>query len=240
MALPFQFANVTTLVTSQLDANYNALGALTPIPCTVAGTNNLVLTPFASVPTIAAYSNYMQFTGVAATNNTTGMTIQVGSLPALTAYKDTLNGPVGMITADLTAASAFIAIYDSALSLGAGGFHLVAESARMPTGGGAFIGPVQFGNIVNSALSNANSATATINWPNIPANSSTVSNVIVSGVSVGDCVFLGTPASVPAGITFFGWVPNAGTVTIQALNVTAASITPVAGTYRAVAQRYTP
>lgn len=240
MSLPFQFANVTTLVTSQLDANYNALGALTPIPCSVAGTNALVMTPLASVPTVAAYSNYMQFTGTAATTNTGPVTVAVGALPALNGYKDTINGPVGLITADISTGSIFTAIYDSALNLGNGGFHIVADSSRVPQAGGPFIGPVQFGNIANSALSNINSAAVSIGWPNIPANTSSLSTIAVAGVSVGDCVLLGTPASVPTGVAFFGWVSTIGVVTIQASNMTGSSITPVAGTYRATAQRYTP
>ncbi len=222
MALPFQFANVTTLVTTQIDANYNALGALTPIPCSVSGTNTITLTPLASVPTVAAYSNYMQFTGIAAATNTTTVQAQVGSLTALNVYKDTGSGPVLLTGNEIVASCSMVLLYDSALNAGNGGLHY--KSSQVTT----------------TVLTNAVSASASISWPNIPAASSTTSTVVVTGSSVGDCVFLGTPASVPAGITFFGWVNNAGTVTIQALNVTAASITPVAGTYRAVAQRYTP
>jgi hypothetical protein len=246
MSLPFQFANVTTLVTGQLDANYNALGALTPVPCTVAGTNTITMSLNASTPTVASFSNYMQFTGIVAATNTTTVTIAVGGLGALPAYKDTQAGPVALTGQELIQNCQFTAIYDSSLNAGGGGFHVSTTGSRISTSGGTitgpilFTGPVQVGVAGNTTLSNVVSAAASIGWPNIGATTSTVATLAVAGSSVGDCVFLSTPASVPAGITFFGWVPNAGTVTIQALNVTGASITPVAGTYRATAQRYTP
>lgn len=246
MALPFQFANVSTLVTSQLDANYNALGALTPIPCSVSGTNTVTMTPLASTATVSAFSNYMQFTGVAASTNTTAVTIAVSGLSGLPAYKDTLAGPVALTGREIIQNCEFTAIYDSALNSGSGGFHVNSGASFISSVGGTvsgpilFTGPVQVGASTNTTLSNVVSASASIGWPTIGATTSTVATLAVAGSSIGDCVFLSTPASVPAGITFFGWVPNAGTVTIQALNVTGSSITPVAGTYRATAQRYVP
>jgi hypothetical protein len=223
MALPFLFANVTTLVTSQLDANYSALGALTPIPCTASGSNAITLTPLANTPTVSAYANYMTFRAVAVLNNTTTATAAVAGLAALPIYKDTGgSGPVALTGSEIVANCEFAIIYDSALNSGNGGFHLDTIT------------------LGSSTLSNVVSAAASIGWPAIGATTSTVATLVVTGASVGDCVILGTPASVPAGISFFGWVNNAGTITIQALNVTGGVITPVAGTYRATAQRYTP
>lgn len=244
MALPFQFANVTTLVTSQLDANYNALGALTPIPCTAAGSNIITLTPLANTPTVSAYSNYMQFTAIASATNTGPVTVGVGALPVLGTCKDASSGLLPLSGGEIVIGSAVTFIYDSSLALGSGGFHIITGSSRLLTTGGTitgpavFTGPIQVGAATNTSLSNVVSASASIAWPAIGATTSTVSTLAVAGSSVGDCVFLGTPASVPAGITFFGWVNTAGTVTIQALNVTGGAITPVAGTYRAVAQRF--
>ena len=246
MSLPFQFANVSTLVTSQLDANYNALGALTPVPCSASGTDTIVLTTLANTPTVSGYSNYQQFTAIAQANNTTTVTISIGSNPALPGYTDTGSGPVTLTGNEIVANCQFTAIYDSTLNSGNGGFHIISPASRLSIDGGTiagpmlFTGPVQHGSASNASLSNVVSASASIAWPNIGATASTVAILPVTGASVGDCVFLGTPASIPAGITFMGWVSTAGTVTIQALNVTGASITPVAGTYRAVAQRYTP
>jgi hypothetical protein len=57
MALPTAFSNNTAPTGPELDGNFAAVGALTVIPCTVAGTNTLVLTPNANTPTINAYAN---------------------------------------------------------------------------------------------------------------------------------------------------------------------------------------
>lgn len=264
MALPFSFANVTTLVTSQLDANFNALGVLTPIPCTVAGTNTLTLTPNANTSSFTNYSNYMIFSGVAASTNTGSTTGQVGALAALNIYKDSPAGPVLLTGGEIVALCQFLLIYDSALNLGNGGFHLDSPANYANITGGTVTGPTRFSSTVPtvfqngasvsallfaqaimagagpSSLTSIMSTTSSITWPNIPANLSTTSNVLLAGVSIGDVVGVSPPASVPTGIAFFGWVPGAGSVTIRALNVTASSITPPAGTHRVAVQRYSP
>jgi len=239
LSLPFVFANVSTLVTSQLDANYNALGALTPISCVVAGTNALALTPEANTPTVSAYANYMIFTGIAvATNTSTPVTAAVGSNSALNIYKDSQSGPVALAIGDIVINTAIVLIYDSALNGGAGGFHLHSGSAYLPANGG-LAGSLQIGNTATT-ITNFVSAAQSIAWPNVAANSGTISTIPVTGASVGDCVIVGATASVPTGISFFGWVSTVGTVTLQALNNTGAPITPIAGTYRVTASRYTP
>jgi hypothetical protein len=246
MSLPFQFANVTTLVTSQLDANYNALGALAHIPCSASGTNSIALTPLSTAPSVTGYQNYSQFSFIAAGTNNTSVTAQVLGFASLPVYKDTEAGPVALTGQEIVKNCANIILYDSTLNGGGGGFHLESNAAVLNLTGGTisgptlFTGPVQFGSAANTSLSNVVSVAGSIGWPSIGATTSTVSTLALAGCSVGDVVSLGTPASIPTGITFFGYVPNAGTVTIQALNVTGGAITPVAGTYRATAQRYTP
>ncbi len=215
MALPFLFANVSTLSTPQLDANYNALGALTPVPCVVTGTNALTLTPAASTPTVAAFSNYMQFTGVATQTNTSTVSAVVGALAALPVYKNTTGGPSALIGGEITASCGINLMYDSALNAGNGGFHLM-----------------------NPAEPLIISASASIAWPSIPATFGSLSTVFASGASVGDVVTVGTPASVPLGIIFFGWVSSVSTVSVQAYNVTVGAITPPAGNYRIAVRRY--
>jgi hypothetical protein len=222
LSLPFQFANVTTLVTSQLDANYNALGALVPVVCSASGFNAIVLTPLANNPTISAYANYMLFSYVSGGFNSGPATAQVLGLAALPIYKDVGSGPVPLVENEIVVGCPVLLLYDSALNSGNGGFHLRSDQTTVTT------------------LTNAVSASASIAWPNIPANTSSVSTIPVTGCAVGDCVTLGFPASVPLGIAFFGWVSTLGTVTLQVSNMSGASITPVAGTYRATAQRYVP
>jgi hypothetical protein len=86
MSLPFAFTGNVTPTGEQLDADLAALGALTPIPCTVSGTNTISLTPIGNVPNVAAYANYGQFSGVAAATNTGAVTVAVGSLAPLAVY----------------------------------------------------------------------------------------------------------------------------------------------------------
>src|SRR5262245_2200225 len=128
MALPFSFSNNTTPTGAQLDADLAALGALTPIPCTVSGTNALVLTPAANCPVINAYANYLQVSGVAVAANTAATTARVGSLPALPVYQTVVGGPLQATGGDLQAGSAFTLMYNSALNSGNGGWHLFSNA----------------------------------------------------------------------------------------------------------------
>src|SRR5262245_16341483 len=125
MALPFAFSALTTPNLSMLDADFAALGVLTPIHCTASGTNTIVLTPVTDTPTVAAYVNQMQFTAGAAGTNSTAVTIQVGSLAALNVYKAAPGGAAALSGNELVSGLAFVAIYQSALNSGAGGFLLV-------------------------------------------------------------------------------------------------------------------
>ncbi len=129
MPLPFIFANVTSAHGSDLDNDFAALGALTPIPCTVAGSNALVLTPATDTPTIGAYENYQPFSGAAISANTSGVTISVGGLSALVVYEDTPAGPVALTGGEIQPGNFIYAVYDSALNSGAGGFHLLTAPA---------------------------------------------------------------------------------------------------------------
>lgn len=133
MSLPFIFANQTQPNLSWLDANFAAVGALTTLPCVIAGTNTITLTQSANTPTIAAYTNYIRFSGIIAVTNTGAVTAQVGSLAALPVYKDTSSGPVALVSGDLRATNYAVFTYDSALNSGGGGFHAAVPSS----GGGA-------------------------------------------------------------------------------------------------------
>ena len=61
MALPTLFAAQTLSTGAQLDGNFAALGAITVIPCTIAGTNLLTLSPLANTPTVNNYAAGMLF-----------------------------------------------------------------------------------------------------------------------------------------------------------------------------------
>lgn len=124
MALPNIFAAQTAPNLIELDQNFAALGLLAPIPCSVSGTNALVLTPLVNVPSVPAYANYSPFTCIASATNTGAATAQVGSLAALAIYKDTPSGPTPLTGGEVPQNNLISLTYDSTLNAGSGGFHL--------------------------------------------------------------------------------------------------------------------
>ena len=142
MAIPTLFATLNAATGAELDANFAALGALTPIPCTVAGTNTLVLTPAANTPSLAVYSNYGVFIGIAAATNTGAVTAAIGSLPPLPVYKDTTAGPVALAGGEIVIENAVWVMYDSALNSGTGGFHLLNEPPTVTVSGSPTSGQI--------------------------------------------------------------------------------------------------
>lgn len=219
MALPTQFTGNTSPTGEQLDADLAALGALTPIPCSVSGTNDLTLTALANVPTIPAYSNYMQFTGVVAITNTAAMTANVASLGQLNIYKDTYLGPVALTGGEAVAGTKLILMYDKALNGGAGGFHLISPAwpqTRTRT---------TISSLALAALLPQSGTTATIT---------------MGGTSIGDIVSIGFPSTSSIGLVWNGFVPNAGSVVLQVFNTfSAATVTPVPGNYTVLTQGFT-
>jgi hypothetical protein len=220
MALPFSFTGNLDPTGEQLDANLAALGKLTPIICGVSGTNSITLTPVANTPSVAAYANYMQFTGVVAATNTGAVTVQVGSLAALNVYKDTVAGPVVLVGGEMVQNTALILMYDSTLNTGSGGFHLISPASM--------------------SVRNYNTM-ATLTFGSIVPNGASTATVTLGGTSVGDIVGIGFPSTPSVGIVFTGFVPNAGSVCISAFNAfwTLATVTPPAGGYRIDTRRYT-
>ena len=162
MPLPTLFAALTAATGEELDANFAALGALTPIPCAVSGTNALVLTPASSAPTVSGYANYGAFIGIASAANTGSVTVAVGALPVLGAYKDTSAGPAALVAGDIETGNVIQFIYDTALAGGAGGFHLATPSPHATTGSGAQVlatGPTLTAVTASGAFQTTNSYT---------------------------------------------------------------------------------
>jgi len=234
MALPYAFAGVTRATGAQLDANFAALGALTPIPCTASGSNTITLAQNANTPAISAYSNYMQFTAVAAQTNTGAATGKVGALATLSIYKPSPAGPVALTGGEIVAGTALTLLYDSALN----GFHLmsplfafsqmsasIASISRISIGGG-------------QQISRVFSTTASISWPQLAPSTTAESIIALGGCSVGDIITLGYPASIAALISYRAYVPSAGSVALVAQNFSSSTITPVAGSYRVAAQGF--
>lgn len=231
MALPTAFANLVNPTGPELDADLSAVGVIGTIPCTVSGAANaIVMTPHANTPvpaanpatpTVAAYGNYMRFSGVATATNNGPTTIAVGALPALSAYKDTAGGPVALAGTEIVQFCEFEAVYDSALNSGAGGFHVRSGGAV----NGTVINPsgVQFG-INASTLNRVVSGLYTLSFTVVPSLS--VQNVVATlpNAQVNDVALFGLPSLASAGLMFNAFVPAAGSVTLRVANVTGASI----------------
>jgi hypothetical protein len=80
-------------------------------------------------------------------------------------------------------------------------------------------------------------ATATLDFPSIAAQSSAELTMTVAGAAVGDAVALGLPSPPASGLTFNGYVSAADTVAVRAVNATAAAVDPASATYRATVIR---
>jgi hypothetical protein len=250
MALPYVFASVASLVTSQLDSNFNALGALTPIPCTVTGTNALVLTPNANTPAQTAYVDYGQFSGVAAATNTGALTASVAGIGSLNVYKDSPAGPIQCVGGEVVINCAFTLMYDGALNSGAGGFHLFTTTAIT----GATISPslvaAAVGSLVTGHFGLFNVGTATVTGSNvtrllsgtfsvasitITAASSTDTTATLTGVVPGDTVMVGWPSTLNTGVVMFGFCPASGTLVLRAQNPAATTVTVTGNIFRLTA-----
>lgn len=152
---------------SLFDQMFAITGQLGITPCSAAGTNAVALTPLpaANAPNVTAYTNYLQFSFVAANSSTiTPVTISVAGLPALNLYQES-----GSALGSLVANTFYVIAYGSTLNSGAGGWYTVEGTSGGGGGsGGANIRPtnetsytVQLSD--NGLLVIANSSTA-VTW----------------------------------------------------------------------------
>jgi hypothetical protein len=252
-----QFQNNTTNQLSALDNNFVTYGALVPIPCGVAGTNNLVLTQNAAgvVPTLAltAYTTNMLFSGIASATNTSSVTATIiGALGSFNVYKDSASGPVVLSGGEIIAGNAFSLRYDAALNSGAGGFHLTSSTANTATA----ISPTSVqinGNATLTNLSSGNSPTltftATPGWSSQDQTFSVTAVFANSLPAAGDFVVVNPPSLGAPGVGFSGYVlgvgsissiASAATINIRLLNSASASLASNSGIYRWAATRLIP
>jgi len=218
MALPTAFTGNLTPTGEELDADLAALGALTPIPCTVAGTNTITFTPLANTPTVSAYSSYMQFTGIATATNTGAVTAVIGSLTGLSVYKDTIVGPVALSGGEIVINCKIILMYDPTLNGGAGGFHLISTP---------------------SGVTRDHTTIASISLAALLPQTGTTSTVLLGGTSIGDIVSIGFPSLASVALAWNGYVNNAGTVTLNTFNMSSGTVTAPSGVYTVNARGYT-
>lgn len=205
-----------------LDDNLTAIARMGVFPCTAGGTANAITLTLTdtNAPPNTAYQNYQEYSFIAAGTNNSAVTIKVGALAALNAYKDTPAGPVALASAEIVQNCCYIAMYDLALNGGSGGFHVRASGmvANSP------INPSQLQVGGGGSLTRLLSGTYTVAFTVVPANTTQDATVALTNAAIGDAVMLGLPATVTAGLMFEGRVLAAGSVGIRAANVTAASI----------------
>lgn len=258
MPLPFIFAAATTVTTPQLDANFAALGALTAITNTAAGTNAITLTPLANTPSVSAYANYQPFSFVAVATNTGVVTARYAGLALLNAYKDSATGPVLLTGGEIVAGNLVTLIYDASLNSGAGGFHVqtgpaAGTGAFLPLAGGiltgalfgttgTFTGNVRGGTVQVAAgtpITRLVSAAASLTWSVVAAGGSQDQTIAVVGASIGDIVSVGQPASLVPGVLYDARVSATGVVSVRATNATSATVIPTGGSYRVAVEGFT-
>lgn len=215
------FGTTPNATGQQLDVNLAALARMGAYPCTVGGTASAILLTLAdaSSPLNNAYQNYVDYAFIVGATNPGAVTIKVGALAALNAYKDTSAGPVALAGSEMVQNCLCIATYDLALNGGAGGFHVrVVGAVNSP------INPSLLQVASGATVTRFLAATYTVAFTVVPASSTQDQNVTLAGVQLGDLIHLGLPATVTAGLMFSGRVPAAGSVALRAANVTAASI----------------
>lgn len=252
-----QFENNLTNSLQALDNNFITFGALAPIPCAIAGTNALTLTPNAigvvPTPTLSTYANHMLFTGIANGTTTAATTAQVGSLPVLPVYKDTRGGPVLTAGGEISNLNAISLLYDSSLGGGTGGFHLFTSTAITNTD--IAVSSIRIGNTQSSAITNVLSGTMALTFTATPGWSSqdqsfSVTAALASALpAVGDFIQVNPPSLGAAGVGYSGFITGVGsissvasaaTIAIRLLNAASASLASNSGIYRYLATRTVP
>lgn len=86
---------------------------------------------------------------------------------------------------------------------------------------------------ISTLLSNHLHASATLDFPSIPANSTNDLTITVAGAVLGNGA-LATPNGAPeAGLTWKAFVSAANTVTVRLANITTGAINPAVRSWRA-------
>lgn len=255
--MPFtltQYTAAATATGASLDNNLKLLGAVAPMPCTIAGTNDLTFTQQTSgsgsiTTTIAvtAYQTGMQICGIAASTNAAATTARIGALTQLPVYKPSPGGPVALAGGEIVAACAITLLYDGALNSGNGGWHLIATMTAIT---GATIVPalmrastgIQIGSSAQPTLTALLNAGATLAFTSIVPNQTQEQTFVFTGASLTDRIAWNFPQPVSAGLILSGYVIAAASVAatlgVRMANVTAAStITPGTVTVGALAMR---
>jgi hypothetical protein len=140
--------------------------------------------------------------------------------------------------ANLTEASAMY------LKNGSVGIGVASPAAKLDVNGNVRAG----GNLTTTgtvtigggtAIAKVSSVTATLNFGSTNSGASDDLTITLSGVAVGDAVFLGVDnGSVSGGTSFTAWVSATDTVTVRFNNYSGAAIDPASGTFRVAVMKF--
>src|SRR5581483_6912092 len=131
MAFRTTFANLSgpQAALSLFDNMFNDLAGEIYIPCTAAGTNSIVLTPFTFAPVLAGYTELCGFAFKAAANATGPVLAQVGALGSLPVYL--ADGVTQANSGNVLQGQKYGLIFSQTLNSNNGGFFLEQPSVQV-------------------------------------------------------------------------------------------------------------
>ena len=254
------FANTTAPTGQELDNNFLAYAVFCNIPCTLSGTNAITLAQNANTPTLTQLTNYIQFTGIIANNNSGAVTLTHPSFGTLNVYKDTAVGPGALTGGELIQGNAATFRYDSTLNSNAGGYHAytgttfaggtISSNLSIVGGsvGASLTSVLLTGNSLTisaadlqigsgATMARLLSGTTTLTYSVTSANAVQDQSFALAGAQINDSVALGL-GSVPSGVGFTGFIGTVGTVTLRMLNPSTVTIGAATLTVRATAMGF--
>ena len=146
----------------------------------------------------------------------------VGSLTITDGVSFTSNlTPASLSTASLVATGASITGALTAASITGTSLFAGAASLTNATITGASLTTLRLG---GASVTRIITGLGTLTYTVVPAQTAQVQNITLAGLQATDSLAMGYPSTVPAGIGLTAFVVAAGTLSVKALNATAASI----------------
>lgn len=136
--LPYIFSSTPggNVPASQLDTNFNDVGAMGITQCSAIGTNTIALTPLSNQPAVISYNNYQQFSFVAQNTSTGSVNANVNTVGSKPLYLPDGLTQVGL--GQIVAGQFYQIAYNSALGASGGfilnGFYNGAQVVSAPMG----------------------------------------------------------------------------------------------------------
>jgi len=117
---------------SLFDTMFTQVAQMVAVPCTVAGTNALTLTPIGSAPSFTSYQNFTSARFVAGASSTGAVTAQFGALASLPVYLS--DGVTQASTGNIIIAGEYVLVFAQNLNGGSGGFFLETAAVQVFSG----------------------------------------------------------------------------------------------------------